>query len=148
MSLLISDTSKVASSHATVATRPKGPLQDGKDLVGEMCFNLEPEELLSMFRMHNERRGTRKTNRYEHSCAPSADFFFLEDRTSKLHGPRAGIASRVRTRVSKDQIPRTNRGLAQMLPMVRTRPQVTISQPQFMRLCISKRHAKITGTYQ
>lgn len=48
MSLPISDTSKVASSHATVATRHKGPLKDGKDLVGEMCFNLEPEELLSM----------------------------------------------------------------------------------------------------
>jgi hypothetical protein len=31
-----------------VATRHKGPLKDGKDLVGEMCFNLEPEELLSM----------------------------------------------------------------------------------------------------
>jgi hypothetical protein len=31
-----------------VATRHKGPLKDGKDLVGGKCFNLEPEELLSM----------------------------------------------------------------------------------------------------
>ena len=148
MSLLISDTSKVASSHATVATRPKGPLQDGKDLVGEMCFNLEPGELLSMFRMHNERGGTRKTNRCEHSCAPSAVFFFLEDRTSKLHGPRAGISSRVRTRVSKDQILRTNRGLAQMLPMVRTRPQVDCQSAAVHAIVYLKTPRETLGTCQ
>lgn len=143
MSLPISDTSKVASSHATVATRHKGPLKDGKDLVGEMWFNLEPEELLSMCFvciMNEEALGRPIVV----NILVRHRQFFSFWRTARANCMDLALASPaeyepVSRRIRSHARTVASRRCFRWFALDR---RLTVSQPRSMRLCISKRHAK------
>jgi hypothetical protein len=75
-------------------------------------------------------------------------FFFLEDCTSNCMDLALASPAEYEPVSRRIQILRTNRGLAQMLPMVRTRPQVDCQSAAVHAIVYLKTPREIKGTCQ